>query len=123
MLPTGRFNPNDNVPRHYADGLETDDNEEDRMFILWYRKKALAVAEDTESLANASATSSSLDDAPSKNKVPPLGAKRKFAIFRTRSKLERDAWCAALNSTIEVAVRARKERERRLRESGKVEDL
>ncbi|KAJ3827599.1 Pleckstrin homology domain-containing protein [Lentinula raphanica] len=126
VLPVGQFNPTqNNVPRRYRDGLETDDPEEDRLFVIWYRQVA-AVAEETDSNSATRATVTSVD-APSTHAegsdIPPLSAKRKFAIFRTRSKLERDAWCWALDSTIEQAVRVRKERERKIRESGNLMQL
>ncbi|KIK69609.1 hypothetical protein GYMLUDRAFT_151680 [Collybiopsis luxurians FD-317 M1] len=114
LLPSGQFNPNaDNVPRRYQDGLETDDPEEDRLFVILYRNKPVA----------SEGASSSTPAAGAKTKIPPLNAKRKIAIFRTRSRLERDAWCWALKSSIEKAVRARKERERKMRESGGLMNL
>ncbi|KAJ4482213.1 Pleckstrin homology domain-containing protein [Lentinula aciculospora] len=113
VLPVGQFNPTENnVPRRYQDGLETDDAEEDRLFVIWYRKTS------AEEGSGDSSTRSGAD-----LDIPPLSAKRKFVIFRTRSRLERDAWCWALSSTIEKAVRARKEREHRLRERGRLMDL
>lgn len=52
------------------------------------------------------------------NSVPPLSAKRKIAVYRTRSKLERDAWVWAIKSEIEKAVRGTKEREALVRSAG-----
>ncbi|KAJ3796632.1 Pleckstrin homology domain-containing protein [Lentinula aff. detonsa] len=122
VLPAGQFNPTqNNVPRRYQDGLETDDAEEDRLFVIWYRKE-LGATKETDGAANTPGTSIDVTGV-SESKIPPLSVKRKFAIFRTRSKLERDAWCWALNSTIEKVVRARKERERKMRESGRLMDF
>ncbi|KAF9077592.1 Pleckstrin homology domain-containing protein [Rhodocollybia butyracea] len=110
MLPTGEINPDaSNVPRRYADGLETDDQEEERLFVVWYTK--------------APATASSSDAQSIATDGPPLNVKRKFAIFRTRSKLERDVWVWALNIAIEKIVRARKERERSSKSGNVLEDL
>ena len=52
--------------------------------------------------------------------VPPLNAKRKIAVFRTRSKLERDTWVWALNVEIEKIVRASRAREDAVREAGQL---
>ncbi|KAF5389237.1 hypothetical protein D9757_003483 [Collybiopsis confluens] len=128
MLPPGQFNPSANsVPRKYQDGLETDDPEEDRLFVILYRKTPSPVGEEdtTASGTDSSANISSVSH-PAKTTEPgiaPLNAKRKIAIFRTRSRLERDAWCWALKSSIEKVVRARKDREQKMRESGGLMDL
>ena len=52
--------------------------------------------------------------------MPPLSAKRKVALFRTRSKLERDAWCWALNTEIEKVAHSNPQREIRMRETGDI---
>ncbi|KAJ3910630.1 Pleckstrin homology domain-containing protein [Lentinula edodes] len=121
VLPAGQFNPaENNVPRRYQDGLETDDPEEDRLFVIWYRK-TISSSEEGDGAGITTETSSNVPSAhfgAAEAKILPLSAKRKFAIFRTRSKLERDAWCWALNTAIEKAVRVRKGRERKMRESG-----
>ncbi|KAF9007668.1 hypothetical protein BDZ89DRAFT_965606 [Hymenopellis radicata] len=96
-LPGGQYDPEVNsAPRHYQDGLETDDPEEDMLFMVWYHKKAKASAE-----------------------VPALSAKRKLVVFRTRSKLERDSWCWALNTEIERISRGQRAREAVLRMPGR----
>uniref|UniRef100_A0A0W0EV81 PH domain-containing protein n=1 Tax=Moniliophthora roreri TaxID=221103 RepID=A0A0W0EV81_MONRR len=104
-LPRGQYDANAECVAHrYEDGLEADDPDEDKLFIVWYKsrpKKDLLSEDGT----TASAT-------------PPLDAKRKVAVFRTRSKLERDAWCWALNCAIEKIVRERKDRETKMRETG-----
>lgn len=108
-LPQGQYDPTkDPEARRYQDGLETDDPEEDTLFMLWFRPQPSAVEKAT--------LSGTMTDMP--KTVPALSAKRKVLFFRTRSKLERDAWCWALNSEIERVVRAQKEREERLRETG-----
>ena len=43
-----------------------------------------------------------------------------MAIFRTRSKLERDAWVWAINVEIEKVVRASKDREEAVRQAGEL---
>ena len=52
--------------------------------------------------------------------IPPLSAKRRIAVFRTRSKLERDAWVWAIRSEVEKTVRAAKEREDVARTAGEL---
>lgn len=96
----GEYHPEiPSVARRYFDGFEADDPEEDMLFAIWYRK--------------------SRDGAASN--VPSLSAKLKVIIFRTRSRVERDAWCWALGCEIEKLVRANKERETKLRDGGLVE--
>jgi hypothetical protein len=41
-------------------------------------------------------------------------------VFMTRSKLERDSWCWALNSEIERITRSQKEYEERIRDQGAI---
>lgn len=113
-LPKGQYSASDNVaPRRYQDGLEADDPEEDMLFMVWYRPQASLVKETTMTGAAA----------PVPMAVPALSAKRKLLVFRTRSKLERDAWCWALNCEIEKLVRAQREREGKLRETGSLMSL
>lgn len=57
---------------------------------------------------------------PSQSTVPRLSTKREVVVFRTRSKLERDSWCWALNCEIEKIVRVQKDREERMRDTGKL---
>ncbi|CDO71462.1 hypothetical protein BN946_scf184909.g56 [Trametes cinnabarina] len=106
-LPDGQYDANaPPVARRYQDGLETDDSEEDTLFVLWFRvPKGLAPGVHRN---NAGAD------------IPPLTAKRKAAVFRTRSKLERDAWVWAINAEIENVVRASKEREEAVRSAGEL---
>ncbi|KAL6303463.1 Pleckstrin homology domain-containing protein [Sparassis latifolia] len=105
-LPDGQYDPNTPpAARRYQDGLEADDSEEDTLFLVWYRKSGRT---DTLSPGGPAA------------EVPPLSGKRKLEIFRTRSKLERDAWVWAINSAIEKVVRASQTWEDRLREAGQL---
>ncbi|KAK0449249.1 hypothetical protein EV421DRAFT_1402130 [Armillaria borealis] len=99
-LPQGQYDPDSNsVPRHYQDGLEADDPEEDTLFVIWYRPHSDADA------------------------VPSLSAKHKLVVFRTRNKLERDAWCWALNTEIERIARAQRDKEKKLRDTGRLTKL
>lgn len=105
-LPEGEYTPQaTGVARRYQDGLETDDLEEDMLFMIWYLPQAPTV----DPLTGTDATS-----------VPALSVKRKLLIFRTRSKLERDTWCWALNCAIEKIVRAQRVREQKVREAGQL---
>ena len=111
-LPKGQFNPCDSsVPRRYQDGLEADDPDEDMLFMISYRRQSPAVDE----LSTGTTTGGAADIR--------LSAKRKLVVFRTRSKLERDAWCWAINCEIDKLVRAGREREERLREMGGLVNL
>jgi len=99
--------------------LEADDPEEDTLFIIWYRRHAPVVDE----LATGFSTSKGGADAGAQDDVPGLSAKRRLIVFRTRSKLERDTWCWAINCQIEKLVRAGREREEKLREMGGLVNL
>jgi hypothetical protein len=116
-LPAGQFNPD--IPataRRYADGLETDDPEEDTLFMLWYRSHPIGAGDETGSVPAAQIGKGSVHSAA----IPPLSAKRKVALFRTRSKLERDAWCWALNTEIEKVAHSNAQREIMMRETGDI---
>ena len=98
-LPSGEYNPEVNsVPRRYGDGLETDDQEEDTLFVIWHRKAAGST-------------------------IPPLSQKHKMTVFRTRSKLERDTWCWALNTEIERSARSQRDWEAEMRDTGGIVNL
>ncbi|KAF6757469.1 hypothetical protein DFP72DRAFT_1032426 [Ephemerocybe angulata] len=97
----------------YLDGLETDDRDEDMLLMLWYRPHPPAT--DAAKAPTIAAT-------PSKS-VPPLSAKHKMLVFRTRSRIERDAWCWALTTEIEKIARVQTEREVKLRDTGNLIDL
>jgi hypothetical protein len=112
-LPSGQFRPDmPATARRYADGLETDDPEEDTLFMLWYHYHPVGAGG-----ATGSGPAAQTKKGPS---IPPLSAKRKVALFRTRSKLERDAWCWALNTEIEKMAYSNPEREILLRETGDI---
>lgn len=107
-----------NLPRRYHDGLETDEREEDKLFVIWYRKSS-ASAGFGGNQANAPAGGFQ-PTAP----VPRLSkGSHKLVVFRTRSKVERDAWCWALGCEIEKVVRNNRDRERRVREAGGLVEL
>jgi len=93
--------------------LEADDPEEDMLFMIMYRPQAPVVDE----AAGAGPHGKGTGD------IPKLSAKRKLVVFRTRSKLERDTWCWAINCEIDKLVRAGREREERLREMGGLVDI
>lgn len=114
-LPKGQFRPNaEPAPRRYQDGLETDDRDEDMILTVWFRSHLEEVARDQDP------TTAALKSIAT---TPPLSAKRRTFVIRTRSKVERDAWCWALNSEIEKIVRAQREREERIRDSGNLVEL
>ena len=119
-LPRGQFSPGDeSLPRRYQDGLEADDPEDDLLFMIWYRKQP-------PSLGPANVTDDGVIEAPAVPPpagIPALKAKETVAVFRTRSKLERDAWCWAINCEIEKIVREQKEREERLRNTGNLRPI
>lgn len=114
-LPRGEYTPNaPPVARIFQDGLETADADEDTLFMLWFRhptsSKALPYGERNGKFLNDAA-------------IPRLSAKRKVLVCRARSKLERDAWCWALNCEIERLVRASRAREQKARKEGALADL
>jgi hypothetical protein len=95
-LPRGQYNPNNPItPRRYADGLESDDSEENTLFTVYYVSRRIAQGE----------------------KVPSLNAAKKMMVFRCRSRVERDLWCWAMNTEIEKLARERRDREE-LRNAG-----
>ncbi|KAL4081076.1 Pleckstrin homology domain-containing protein [Scleroderma citrinum] len=112
-LPREEFDPySRNVPKRYCDGLEAHEPEDDILFMIWYRK--------TQSSTSNSKTNSKSGGGGS---IPPLSAKLKTAVFRTRNKVERDAWCWALGCEIDKLVRKNKDREHQLREMGALTNI
>ncbi|OCH86402.1 hypothetical protein OBBRIDRAFT_797244 [Obba rivulosa] len=110
-LPDGQYDPNaPPVARRYPDGLETDDREEDTLFMIWYRPTIKGLDKQGNRTGQRSQGNSA--------SVPSLLVKRKVEIFRTRSKLEKDVWVWAISSEIEKIARATREREDKLRETG-----
>ncbi|KAI0248578.1 hypothetical protein BJV78DRAFT_1332004 [Lactifluus subvellereus] len=96
-LPKGQYNPNNPVtPRRYADGLESDDAEENTLFVVYYVPHKVGQVE----------------------KVPSLNATKKMIVFRCRSRVERDVWCWALNTEIEKLAREKRDREEKWRDVG-----
>ncbi len=96
-LPKGQYNPNNPItPRRYADGLESNDTEENMLFMVYYVPHKVAQA----------------------GKVPSLNAAKKTMVFRCRSRVERDVWCWALNTEIEKLARGRRDREEKWRNVG-----
>lgn len=107
-LPDGEFDPcNPPVGRRYQDGLEINDREEDTMFMVYYRSPDKSIPD-------------SLYHTDVRTRIPSINAKRKTLFFRTRSKLERDSWCWAINCEIEKTVRMHREREEVIRSSGNI---
>ncbi|KIK86882.1 hypothetical protein PAXRUDRAFT_152537 [Paxillus rubicundulus Ve08.2h10] len=102
-----------NLPRRYDDGLETEQPEEDVLFVIWYRKSPLPSQSCTKASQGIGST------AP----IPALSANHKIVVFRARCKVERDAWCWALGCEIDKVVRINRDRERRIREAGGLVDL
>ncbi|KAI0056564.1 hypothetical protein BV25DRAFT_1813850 [Artomyces pyxidatus] len=101
-LPVGQYSPNlPATARRYQDGLESDDLEADTLFVVYYYPHTVGVGNSGDS-----------------EKLPDLSSDRNLVVFRTRSRVERDVWCWALNTEIEKLARERRERERQLREAG-----
>jgi len=118
-LPSGQFEPEKpTTARRYADGLETDDPEEDTLFMLWYHSHPVGAGD--ESGSGPAAQLRKANGPPHDAVIPQLSAKRKVALFRTRSKLERDVWCWALNTEIEKVAYSNPQREIRMRETGDI---
>jgi hypothetical protein len=96
-LPKDQYNPSASpVAKRYQDGLEVDDSDEDTLFVILFRNKSPSQPGRQERGSSVNSTT-------------PLGAKRKLVVFRTRSKLERDAWCWAINCAIEKVARQTRE--------------
>lgn len=83
-------------------------SEEDTTFIIWYHPhnthKPLDPLQDPSSRAEPM--------------VAPLSGKHKLLICKARSRLERDAWCWALNAEIERLSRSLISREQSIRRQG-----
>ncbi|XP_006462707.1 hypothetical protein AGABI2DRAFT_207264 [Agaricus bisporus var. bisporus H97] len=121
-LPKGQYCPNAPIAaRRYEDGLEANDREEDMLIVIRYRKHAPEIPQRPgivlvpNSKANNNTSGSQW--------IPPLSEKYRFLILRTRSKIERDAWCWALNIEIEKLTRKQKGREEKLRQTGNLRKL
>jgi hypothetical protein len=117
-LPDGQYDPNmAATARRFPDGLEVDDPDEDALFMIWYRPHPLGHIHSDDLNDEEYATTS--PDHP----IPNLSSKRELCIFRTRSKLERNTWCWAINSEIDKLSSRFKDREANLRETGELVKL
>ncbi|KAF9454744.1 hypothetical protein P691DRAFT_716543 [Macrolepiota fuliginosa MF-IS2] len=121
-LPKGQYMPNaPTVARRYEDGLEADDRDEDMLFVISYRKHPAAIPSRPSLASVPNSTSNSSTSGT--QRVPSLSEKHKLLVCRTRSKLERDAWCWALNIEIEKLTRKHAAREEKLRQTGNLRKL
>ncbi|KAJ7758493.1 Pleckstrin homology domain-containing protein [Mycena maculata] len=111
-LPDGQYTSDTPLPRRYQDGLETDDPDEDSLFMLCYHPHRARV---NVALEAPDGGERQQTDVP---RIPSLASKRKVVVFRCRNRLERDAWCWALNCEIEKIVRLQADREEKLRNTG-----
>jgi len=112
-LPSGQFDANSSTaPRRYQDGLEADDLDEDMLFMVWYHPQPQVQGKGDEGTPTPSPT----------KPIPALSSQRKLLVCRTRSRLERDAWCWALNAEIERVARANQEQESKIRGDGALLD-
>ena len=84
--------------------------------MLWYHSHPIGAGDESGSSPAAQIRKGPARSAP----ILPLSAKRKVALFRTRSKLERDAWCWALNTEIEKVAHLNPQREILMREMGEI---
>ncbi|KLO17283.1 hypothetical protein SCHPADRAFT_846749 [Schizopora paradoxa] len=99
-LPLYDYDPNaTSNARIYADGLEAKNADEDIIFMIWYRKQTVLARNNYNTIP-----------------VKRMSSKPKMLICRARSRLERDAWCWALNSEMERVTRAARKREEQIRE-------
>lgn len=118
--------------KRFQDGLETDDTDMDTLIIIRYRKlptdqhlekrsqHLVSYGNPAPSGAATQTTKSSMMGATA-GSVPPLNSKHKLLVLRARSKLERDAWCWALNAEIERVVRLNAAREQAIRQDGTID--
>jgi len=93
------------LPRRFQDGLEIEDHELDTLLLIRYRPHSIG-----KTNANSSGPP-----------VLALNAKHKIMVLKARSKLERDAWCWALNAVIERLTRKNRDREVKGRDGGLME--
>ncbi|EPQ54943.1 hypothetical protein GLOTRDRAFT_43400 [Gloeophyllum trabeum ATCC 11539] len=111
VLPESQYNPDaPPIPRKYPDGLETEDLEEDTIFMVWYHPYPVGSVDEERGQSKAGAS----------KKIPKLSKKRKMEVFRARSRMERDIWCWALNCEIEKTLRTNRDRENKLRDEGEL---
>lgn len=121
-LPKGQYCPNAPIAaRRYEDGLEANDREEDMLIVIRYRKHAPEIPQRPGIVLVPN--SKAKNNTSGSQWIPPLSEKYRFLILRTRSKIERDAWCWALNIEIEKLTRKQKGREEKLRQTGNLRKL
>ncbi|KIM21701.1 hypothetical protein M408DRAFT_333312 [Serendipita vermifera MAFF 305830] len=117
--------------RRFQDGLETDDADMDTLIVIRYRPRPIdhalqhharsSVGDFTLATATTTAPTGKTGGTHGEeahSDVPPLNGSHKLLVLRARSKLERDAWCWALNAEIERLVRVHAVREQAVREDG-----
>lgn len=128
LLPRGSERRGSVTPRRYADGLEASDEEEDNTFLLWSvfsRCNARVIIDFRAKIYRYRSHApgwrhEDRNTVQTQEKVPQLDGAQTFHVFKARSKLERDAWCWAINCEIERVVRAAKEREDKVRNTGRL---
>jgi hypothetical protein len=130
--------------RRFQDGLETDDRDMDTLIIIRYSTflyvsyeitqvchsyrnlpvdhslkfhGRASMAADTTGVTTAASTKADIN---SQGRVPTLDGRHNILVLRARSKLERDAWCWALNAEIERLVRLHSPREEAVRNNGRI---
>ena len=134
-LMDGEYDPNAaEVVKRFEDGLETRDVEEDTIFLVWFRGHGVHGTHGSngpgrrgggnnnndnksvrDGVGTGGGTGSGAGAGMESTPVLPMSAKHQMRIFRARNRLERDAWCWALNCEIERLGRETKGREERLR--------
>lgn len=106
------------VTKIFQDGLETNDAEEDMLFVLWYQPHPVNRVSNKVGTVEAKEVKEQIGTILNATPVLRMVAKRRMLVCRARSQLERDAWCWALNCEMERIVRIAKEREKKAREQG-----
>lgn len=123
------------VPRVYADGLFSVDDDEDCTFVIRYRPERVNTPADpsVSSLhgkdgpkgrqgGTETAAKKIGDGQDASCSVPRLDDKvHKYIAMRARSKVERDLWVRCITYEIEKIVRDDVEREKKLKNTGKVD--
>ncbi|CBQ69376.1 conserved hypothetical protein [Sporisorium reilianum SRZ2] len=124
------------VPRVYADGLFSVDDDEDCTFVIRYRPERVNTpanpsvtslhGKDAKAKARGKAAGTSAKDKKEAQQaagsVPRLDDKtHKYIAMRARSKVERDLWVRCITFEIEKIVRDDVERETKLKNTGKVD--
>lgn len=122
------------VPRVYADGMFSVDDDEDCTFVIRYRPERVNIPADPSVCCPASKGSKSeprglttttadrLNAKEAASCVPTLDDKtHKFIAMRARSKIERDLWVRCVTYEIEKIVREDVERERKLKNTGRID--